>query len=355
MNRLKVYAAARLERLRGSEPDAGKSDDLELAPDPDEVAEEDVLTASLHNLLPEDIDLKKKHADKKKKSGGAIVRRIVLVICCAIFVACSVYLIWSIADKRRGKTFYDNIANDFGDIFAQEETDSGAVARLKTLRSAQGVLCLKDRLSMGADYDSYLYSSDSRIDEMRAKLTSLAESFPDLYGWISIGGTAINYPLVQDPDDNNYYLNAAPDKTPLINGSIFVDYRNYKDIMRNFNTVMYGHNLQGGGMFHDVQAKFFENEEIFRNTLIYIYTMDGAYVYEPFAVYETRATYQYFRTEFATADEFVAFANEMSSNSIYKKEIEFLPTDRIITLSTCTNRNVDGRYALQAKLVQVIH
>ena len=45
-------------------------------------------------------------------------------------------------------------------------------------------------------------------------------------------------------------------------------------------------------MFHDVVA--FLNEDVFRNTLIYIYTMDGVYVYERFSVFETRADYNDF-------------------------------------------------------------
>ncbi|MBQ7827847.1 MAG: class B sortase [Clostridia bacterium] len=325
------------------------SEDIVLTP---EDGAEDTFTESLHNLLPEDIELKKTPKSKKKKSGGAVARRFVLIICIIIFVACAVYLVWNLTDKARGKAMYDEVADQFGDIFTEDAEDNGAVSRLQSLKASQRILCLKDRLD-AADNPEAGYDSDSRIDEMRAKLTSLAESFPDLYGWISIGGTAINYPVVQGPD-NDYYLNASPYKKPLVNGSIFVDYRNEKEIMRNFNTVLYGHNLTGGGMFHDVQT-LYENEEQFMTSLIYIYTMDGAYVYEPFAVYEARADYQYFRTEFATTDQFVEFANEMQTNTRYKKDMEFVATDRIITLSTCTNRSVDGRYALQAKLVQVIH
>ena len=57
----------------------GADDDLLLVP---ESAEEDVFTASLHNLSPEDIELSKaSHSKKKKKSGGALARRAVLVIC----------------------------------------------------------------------------------------------------------------------------------------------------------------------------------------------------------------------------------------------------------------------------------
>lgn len=352
MSRLRQFALKRLNDISASEAHSAGCDD-ELILSPEENGTDDVLTASLHNLLPEDIDLKKAPKNKKKKSGGAVIRRILLVICATVFIACAAYLVWNLTDKARGNAMYADVADQMGDIFAEDEGDGGAVARLSSLRAAQSVLCLKDRLNAGDNYANAVYDSDSRIDEMRAKLTSLAEEFPDLYGWISIGGTAINYPVVQGAD-NEYYLNASPYKKPLVNGSIFVDYRNYKEIIRNFNTVLYGHNLTGGGMFHDVQT-ICGDEELFKNSLIYVYTMDGAYVYEPFAVYEAKASYQYFRTEFATTDEFVNFANEMKSNSVWHKDVEFTATDRIITLSTCTNRNVDGRYALQAKLVQVLH
>ena len=351
MNRLLAYAEKLMRnyRVKRTAGQALPPEELEL--EAGDTATEDVFTASLHNLLPEDIDLKKKASAKKKKNGGAVVRRLLLVMCCGVFIVCAVYLAWNLMDKKRGADFYNSVADKWGTIFNEEGDGDGVVAR-SSLKGASAILCLKDRLNAGSNSGSVTY--DVSLNEMRAKLTSLGENFPDLYGWISISGTTINYPLVQG-EDNDYYLSHAPDKTPLVNGSIFVDYRNNTSVMRNFNTVLYGHNLTGGGMFHDVAERFYKNEDVFMNTYIYIYTMEGAYVFEPFAVYETREDYQYFRTEFATAEEFVEFANEMQSNSIYQKNMEFVTTDRIITLSTCTNRERWGRYSLQAKLVQVIH
>ena len=174
------------------------SEDIVLTP---EDGAEDTFTESLHNLLPEDIELKKTPKSKKKKSGGAVARRFVLIICIIIFVACAVYLVWNLTDKARGKAMYDEVADQFGDIFTEDAEDNGAVSRLQSLKASQRILCLKDRLD-AADNPEAGYDSDSRIDEMRAKLTSLAEGFPDLYGWISIGGTAINYPVVQGPDND---------------------------------------------------------------------------------------------------------------------------------------------------------
>lgn len=328
------------------------STDPELFLTPTDPRKEDVFTSSLHNFNSEDVELKKTPTAKKKKSSGATARRLILIMCTVVIICCAVYLGWNFYEKYRGNELYDDVASQFDDVFNDDASD-GAVSKLTSLKSATTVLCLKDRLEAGANPGDDLSSADTKIDEMRAKLTSLSQSFPDLYGWIHIGGTAINYPIVQG-EDNEYYLNRSPYKLPLVNGSIFVDYRNNTDIMRNFNTVMYGHNLQGGGMFHDVQACFYENEEMFQKSLIYVYTMDGAFIYEPFAVYETVSSYHYFRTEFASTEAFVEWAEEMHSNTVYAKDMEFFPSDRVLTLSTCTNRTDTGRYSLQAKLVNII-
>lgn len=192
---------------------------------------------------------------------------------------------------------------------------------------------------------------DEKIADIRETLTYLSGSMPDLYGWIFIDGTEVDYPIVQS-GDNDFYLNMSPEQTYQEIGSIFADFRNGKDVATNRNTVFYGHNLTWGGMFHDVQD-LFENEEKFRNTLIYIYTLDGICVFEPFSVYEANAYYQYFRTDFEDEADFDAFANEVKSNSVWETGVELTADDRLITLSTCTNRDVDGRYALHARLVQV--
>ena len=187
----------------------------------------------------------------------------------------------------------------------------------------------------------------------RAELEALAAEVPDLYGWISVDGTDIDYVMVQSAD-NDYYLDHSPYKQWQEIGSIFVDFRNRKNVEDpyNQNIVVYGHNLTWGGMFHSVETMFWE-EELFRSSYIYIYTLDGIYVYKPFAVYEANAYYQYFRTQFDAPEEFIDFAYEMKDNSKYPVEVEFDGDDAMLTLSTCTNTYVDGRYSLQSKLVQV--
>lgn len=44
---------------------------------------------------------------------------------------------------------------------------------------------------------------------------------------------------------------------------------------------------------------------------------------------------------------------QLQENSIYSKGFTFSEKDRILTLSTCTNVEQEGRYAVHAKLVSI--
>ena len=171
---------------------------------------------------------------------------------------------------------------------------------------------------------------------MRASLTSLREVNEDVYGWIYVEGTNINYPLLRGTD-NEYYLDHSYNHNYLPIGSIFLDCTTKDVITDNYNTVIYGHNVAAGSMmFHDVVKLL--SEDLFYSAKIYIYTMDG----------------EYFRTQFGSEASFLEFANEVVSNSKFPTDATFSSGDTMITLSTCTNGAANGRYALHAKLVETV-
>lgn len=49
---------------------------------------------------------------------------------------------------------------------------------------------------------------------------TLQKENPDIYAWITIPGTDIDYPVVQDSTDNTYYLNHAADTSLSDSGAI---------------------------------------------------------------------------------------------------------------------------------------
>ena len=190
----------------------------------------------------------------------------------------------------------------------------------------------------------------AELAKMRASLESLRNINPDIYAWIKVPGTNINYPVAKT-DNNEYYLDHAYTGDNLVNGSIYADFRCVLPITENYNTVLYGHNVTSGSMFNHV-THFFK-PEVFENTNIYIYTFDGIYVFKPFSIHEAAYDSGYVDMGF-DAEEFVAFATELAEMSDIKTDVTFTPGDRLITLSTCTNGISTQRYALHGVLIETI-
>ena len=79
----------------------------------------------------------------------------------------------------------------------------------------------------------------------------LQEYNPDIYAWITIPGTAVDYPIVQRPEDNSYYLTHNTDGEESAEGAIFTEDYNSRDFT-DPNTVIYGHNMRNGSMFRSL-------------------------------------------------------------------------------------------------------
>ena len=325
--------------------------------------ENGVFLNSLDDLSEGDIPLNTVAEQAAKLAFSEILRRIVFYISLTVFIISCFLLVQNLIDKRKGVEIYDRLEAEFFstgfsmDLSNAFRPDEGEVKYLaadtesSTLNDMTSILA-----GMEAENPKEVVTLEKKeyneeLEMMRAGLMSLAQINPDVYGWITVEGTNINYPLVQGTD-NDYYLNHAYTGEFLPIGSIFVDFRCEESITRNFNTVIYGHNIQTGTMFHDV-TKFFK-DDYFNGTYIYIYTLDGIYVYEPFSIYKTREDYNYFRTGFTSVEDFIGFAEELCDNSEKEKEVNFTKNSRIITLSTCTNIVQSERYALHAKLVKTI-
>lgn len=104
-------------------------------------------------------------------------------------------------------------------------------------------------------YDNY-YVFTHTIDDsvLRYKPDPAASSaeeempFADgMVGWISIEGTAIDYPVMQGRD-NTEYLTKDPFGEYSATGSIFLDSRSSPDFSDSFS-VIYGHHMDFGHLF----------------------------------------------------------------------------------------------------------
>ncbi len=320
---------------------------------------------SVEQLSEEDIDMPAPTAVKKEKTLKDLPRQLLLLLFSAAFLVSCGFLVKSLISKYRAVEIYNQLEAEFfsaGFDFNFHNNETPDDGEITLLSPDKGLSSLKSwtvlMTNTPEDPDDPEHGDDEKkeyneeLEKMRAGLTSLAKINPDIYGWITVEDTRINYPICQGTD-NDYYLNHAYTGAYLPEGSIFADYRNLPSVAENYNTVFYGHNLTSGGMFHDV-AKF-AKEEYMMGKLIYVYTFEGVFIYEPFSFYESRFDYNYFKTNFSGEDAFIAFAEEVQQNSAaVEKNLTFTGDDRLLTLSTCTNGYYTQRYALHAKLIKVI-
>lgn len=101
-----------------------------------------------------------------------------------------------------------------------------------------------------------VFADDAAVGE---SLKETSAQSKNLVGWIKIGGTKINQPIMQGAD-NDYYLRHNYRDEYATAGSVFLDYRNAKDWSDDF-AIVYGHRMDGRLMFGDVRS--FEDDEFF--------------------------------------------------------------------------------------------
>lgn len=183
----------------------------------------------------------------------------------------------------------------------------------------------------------------------------LQEINPELYAWIEIPGTVINYPIAQyEGQDQSYYLTHSMYGEKQSAGCIHTQNLNSKDFT-DPNTVIYGHNMKNGSMFKGLHS--FEDRTFFdENKYVYIYTPEQVLTYEIFAAYETDNYHLLVTYDFDDPEVFEKYLNYITGlESMYvniRKDVEVDASDRIITLSTCVGGRPESRYLVQAVLLE---
>ena len=207
-------------------------------------------------------------------------------------------------------------------------------------------------------------SPDSTDPDIPAETTATPTILPeyaalylqndDMVGWIEIEGTKLNYPVLQSPDEKDFYLHRDFDKKTSNHGAIYVQ-ENCDVWTPSDNVVIYGHNMKDGSMFatllkYKKESYWQEHRFINFNTLLERHT------YEIVAVFKTTATigkgfdYHLF-VEAEDAEEFDAYLKKIKKLSYYDTGVNAEYGDKLITLSTCEYTLTNGRLVVVAKRV----
>lgn len=181
----------------------------------------------------------------------------------------------------------------------------------------------------------------------------LQQENADAYAWIYVPNTVIDYPILQHPTDNTFYLRRDITKTDSMDGSIFTEDYNAKDF-HDFHTVIYGHNMSNGSMFRDLH-KFEDREFADANRYFYIYTPDAIRTYQIFAIYSRDDRHLLYSLDFSDETtrrnyiDSILEQQDLIDGFVYE-DVDVTVDNNIITLSTC-NEYSDQRFLVQGVLV----
>lgn len=212
-------------------------------------------------------------------------------------------------------------------------------------------------LDNNLDNDNNITDNEEEIDNTikelpitNEKVASLKQMNEDIVGWLKVNDTNIDYPVVQ-AKDNEYYLTNNFKKEKDNSGWIFMDYR-ADSMFLSDNTIIFGHNMYYSGvmfgtLYKTKYANWYKNED---NQIIKFDTLYKEMNWQIFSIYVTELTNDYLIADFSSKDKFQEFINLITDRSIYEFNTPVSTSDKILTLSTCSD-NGKKRLVIHAVLL----
>ena len=174
---------------------------------------------------------------------------------------------------------------------------------------------------------------------------------PDLVGWIEIEDTQINYPVMQSPNEPDFYIDHNFDRQYSSRGCIYAE--EACDIFTpSDNVTLYGHHMNDGSMFASLM-NYSSSSYLQEHPYIRFDSLTEHHTYEIFAVFVTTATvtkgfpYHNF-IDAQDAEVFDSFISGCVSRSIHDTGIVPQFGDKVICLSTCEYSQPNGRFVVCA-------
>lgn len=178
----------------------------------------------------------------------------------------------------------------------------------------------------------------------------------EIYAWIKVDGTEVDYPVVQSGTDDDFYLrHSAADKSWVASGAIFTQSHNTKTFNDSV-TVIYGHNGYSESMFTSLHK--FEKKDFFdEHPYFYIYMPQRKLTYQVVSAFKYDDRHIMNSFDFQDSNVLADFQEMVQDPSSSLKNVrEDLDTEinsesKLVVLSTCITGQKSSRYLVCGVLV----
>ena len=274
----------------------------------------------------------------------------VLVCLSAFFLS-----IWLYGQVERNRSNWDLQQMK---AFASKETAAEEFSDSTNLIVQAGSMDYAKKMAQEGQTVQKLQIPDAQQCKFRPKklpqYKEASEKYPELYGWLKIPDTQIDFPVMKSKREDDFYLHHDFKGNESAEGALFVDAKN-SIYPQGSNTVVYGHNMKNGHMFGTLQM--FTDADYFRqHRKIYFDTLYEAGEYETVAVLKTRLLneneqgFRYYRFfQYNNEKEFQKCRKFVEQNRMFETGSVLQYGDNILMLSTCEYSQENGRLVVVAK------
>lgn len=186
-------------------------------------------------------------------------------------------------------------------------------------------------------------------DDNAASFDELLAINPDVKAWLTLDGTAIDYPILQG-ETNFSYINTDVYGNFALAGSIFLD----SDVNGAFHdqySLLYGHHMENSKMFGDLDL--YKDETFFReNTTGALILPDRTYHLEIFACLLVPASESAIFQPLQWDGNLTGLVKFTRENAMFLREETIekldLKSSQVLAMSTCSSEFTDARTILLA-------
>ena len=189
----------------------------------------------------------------------------------------------------------------------------------------------------------------------KVDFVQLRKQNPDIYAWLYIPGTDINYPVLQSSDDDAYYLYHSSDRKINSNGALFTE-RAYNN--KGFTdpiTVIYGHNMRSGKMFGFLEETYRKGFSGHDKAIVYM--PNNTYEYRLFAALPVTSKHLLYGNNYYNKELYKMFLDGILKARTLEAVIDssYKPKEngKLLVLSTCrSGGRTNERYIVVGELIK---
>lgn len=213
-----------------------------------------------------------------------------------------------------------------------------------------GLYGIWDSNQINQQADASLYETYKPIAKESKPFAELQELNPEVFGWLTVDKTNIDYPLVQG-EDNSKYVNTDVQGKFSLSGSIFLDCGNNKDFS-NLNSIIYGHHMAKDAMFGELE--YFKEPSYFEEHSYGKLYYEGKWHKVEFFAFVHSNAYDsvLYDTSLYNIIDVSRYLDYVKRHAQYFKDLSFDEDERFVTLSTCTSDSTNGRHLLIGRILE---